>query len=347
MATKKDYYEILGVPRNATVDEIKAAYRKLALQFHPDRNKDSGAEEKFKEITEAYAALSDKEKRSVYDQYGHAGFDQRFSQEDIFRGANFSDFEDLFSQMGFDFGDSDSGSSPFGNIFGSMFSGAGRVRPIAAEKITLQEAAKGVSKTIELATCQKCKGAGQFRVSRSMGAFGRFVSVQPCPSCNGSGYITGKGEKINYKIPAGIHDRSLLQISGNAAIEIRVEQDHRFKREDDDLYLEAPISFATAALGGKINVPTLDGNAEVNIPAGTASHTLFRLASEGMPHMQARGKGDLFVRVIIQVPKNLSAEQKELLKEFEGESENGSDYSGKAKKDGAAGKKKGKGWFAF
>ena len=208
MATKRDYYEILGVPRNASRDQIKGAYRALALKYHPDRNKEAGAEEKFKEISGAYAVLSDDQKRATYDQYGHAGFDQRYSKEDIFRNAN---FEDLFREFGFSFG----GGSPFEDLFSSAFFGSGagrRSRGRGADlrydiHITLEEAAKGISKEIsfkrnrdcancggsgaepgsKVSACQKCGGRGQVQMIKRLGAFGSFTSVSTCPDCAGNG----------------------------------------------------------------------------------------------------------------------------------------------------------------
>ncbi len=388
MPSKRDYYEILGVPKTASVDEIKAAYRKLAMQFHPDRNKESGAEEKFKEISEAYAALSDQEKRKVYDQYGHAGFDQRFSQEDIFRGA---DFADLFRTMGFSFEGMDD-DSPFGPLFSQMFGHAGPQRGsnLASEvRVSLKEAAKGTTRTIEFRrnapcstcdglgaapgagfkNCAKCNGHGQVQTVRSLGGFGRISTVTACPACRGRGQLPGKDckdcsglgyrqkdEKVEVKIPAGIEDGMRLRMSGlgessqsgpgDLFVRVRVEQDSRFERDGENLYTELPISFATAALGGTVSAPTLDGEAEVSVPAGTQSHTLLRLRSMGMPALQGRGRGDLLVRVIVQVPKpgDLSDEQKEMLRKFDGKSADGAEN--KSSGDEKHGKKqKKKGWF--
>jgi len=249
MTAKRDYYEILGVKRSASKDELKDAYRTLALKFHPDRNKDAGAEDKFKEISEAYAALSDDAKRATYDQYGHSGFDQRYSQEDIFRNAN---FEDVFREFGFSFG---GGSSPFEDLFSSAFFGSpqgGRRRGRGADlrydiHISLEDAAKGFSKELSFSrhktcahcsgsgaepgskviTCQKCGGNGQVRSTRRMGPFGSFVSVTTCPSCNGQGSrpekpcseCSGRGsveatEKFSVDIPAGVDTGSQLRLEG-------------------------------------------------------------------------------------------------------------------------------------
>lgn len=252
MPAKRDYYEILGVKRSASKDELKDAYRTLALKFHPDRNKEAGAEDKFKEISEAYAVLSDDTKRATYDQYGHQGFDQRYSQEDIFRNAN---FEDVFREFGFSFG---GGNSPFEDLFSSAFFGApqgrrgrGRGADLRYDiHITLDEAAKGVSKEIsfrrekacprcsgsgaepgsKVIACQKCGGQGQVRSTRRMGPFGSFVSVTTCPSCNGQGSrpekpcgeCSGSGaveatEKFSVDIPAGVDTGSQLRLEGLGA----------------------------------------------------------------------------------------------------------------------------------
>ncbi len=249
MATKRDYYDILGVSKSSSKDEIKDSYRKLALKYHPDRNKEKGAEEKFKKISEAYAVLSDDEKRSAYDQFGHSGFDQRYSQEDIFRNV---DFEDVFREFGFSFG----GNSPFGNsIFSSFFGGS----PFSARQsargadlrydleITLEEAAKGTTKQIsfkhkkpcphcsgtgaepgtKIISCKTCNGKGQVRTSRRIGPFGSFTSISDCPECKGIGKTPEKGckkckgkgtvfssENLQVNIPAGIDTGDRLRLSG-------------------------------------------------------------------------------------------------------------------------------------
>ncbi len=370
---KADYYEILGVGKNADASEIKSAYRKLALKYHPDRNKESGAEAKFKEISEAYAVLSDEKKRGIYDQYGHDGFDQRFSQEDIFRGA---DFEDVFRSMGMDFGDSFFGDSIFSSMFGSMFSDSRR-RNVGADmgakiSITLLEAYTGTTKTIqiernapcshcsgtgahngELQSCAQCGGAGQVRSIQRLGAFGNISSIIPCPSCKGRGkkpkkecsHCNGLGfdrktEKIDVQIPAGISDGSRLRLenmgeygpdsNGDLYILVSILSDSNFERKADDLFTDVPISFATAVFGGEVALKSISGSQlVVKVPSGTASHTRLRLKGEGMPHLRSSRRGDLFVRVIIDVPKKLTNRQKELLQEFDGE---------KTKKGG---------WFVF
>ncbi|MFH0927268.1 MAG: molecular chaperone DnaJ [Candidatus Micrarchaeota archaeon] len=373
MPTKRDYYEVLGVQKNASVAEIKKAYRQLAIKYHPDKNKDPEAEEKFKELSEAYAVLSNEQKRAAYDRYGHAGFDQRFSQEDIFRGAN---FEEIFNSMGMDFGGAGFGDSIFSSLFGSMFSGARR-RDTGADlgahiEISLRDAYKGATKTIEMErnapchncsgsgaqpgsgfeNCQTCGGVGQVRRVQSLGAFGNIASVVTCPDCRGKGekpkkecsHCSGRGferknEKIDVEIPAGISDGSRLRLegmgeygsagSGDLYVLVSIPQDENFERRGDDLFTDVQISFPTAVLGGKISAKTISGSpAEITVPAGTKSHTRLRLKGEGMPNVHGRKRGDLYVRIIIDVPKKVSAKQKKLLLEFEGQ-------------------KPSKGWFAL
>jgi molecular chaperone DnaJ len=362
--TKRDYYEVLGVQKGAGKDEIKKAYRKLALKFHPDRNKDEGSAEKFKEISEAYAVLSDEKKREQYDQYGHAGFDQMYSREDIFRNANMRDFQDIFQDMGM-------GGDPFGGIFGSMFGnmfrgGGGRSRDIGADleievAISLEEAAKGIKKEItyhrskackrcsgsgnepgtKVQQCEACGGRGQVQQARRAGPMA-FYTVTTCPKCRGQGKraehpcksCAGSGkqsanEHLKIEIPPGIHSGMRLHMGGLGAygkdghgdlyVRVFVQPHERFERDGEDLWVKMPISFPRAALGGDVKVPTLFGHAKLHIPAGTQSHTVFRLRDEGMPRLKGRGKGDEMVRVIVDVPKKLTKKQKELLKEFEGE----------------------------
>ncbi|MCX8197047.1 MAG: molecular chaperone DnaJ [Candidatus Micrarchaeota archaeon] len=365
MATKRDYYEILGVPRNATLQQIKDAYRNLALKYHPDRNKEPGAEEKFKEISEAYAVLSDPEKRAAYDQFGHAGFDQRYTQEDIFRTTN---FEDIFREFGFGFE-----GSPFEDLFGSAFFGKEftKRRKRGADLrydlyLTLDEAAKGVTKVITykhnkacercggsgaepgsgFSTCSKCGGSGQIRTTKRLGAFGSFTSVSTCNACYGEGKkaekicssCKGNGakvveENVEVEIPPGVDTGSQLRLaglgengpggSGDLYVFVHVKEHPQFKRDGDDIYVDAEISFAQAALGAEIEVPTLFGKAKLKIPAGTQTHSLFRMKGMGMPNPHTKRKGDQYVRVIVKTPTNLSDKQKKLLAEFEAASKKG------------------------
>ncbi|MDD5331567.1 MAG: molecular chaperone DnaJ [Candidatus Nanoarchaeia archaeon] len=349
--TKKDYYETLGVSKGATKEEIKKAYKKLALKFHPDRNKESGAEEKFKEISEAYAVLSDDTKRSQYDQFGHAGFDQRYSQEDIFRGAN---FDDIFSEI---FGDSFGGS-----IFETFFGGSrGKRRYKGTDlrydlTITLKEAAKGVEKKIklnrsklceecegsgaeELKICSKCNGQGQVRINQRT-PFGIFTQIGTCNNCNGSGKeIVKKCKKCNYglieeedtlkiNIPAGVDSGTRLRIPGEGEynkhsdepgdlyIYIEVEDDDIFERQGNDLILEVPITFSQATLGDTIKVPTLEKEIEIKIPAGTQSGTIMKLKGKGIPYLNSSRVGDILVRINLITPTKLSKKQKDLFEEI-------------------------------
>ncbi|MCD6320583.1 MAG: DnaJ domain-containing protein [Candidatus Desulfofervidaceae bacterium] len=302
----KDYYEILGVPKNATQEEIKRAYRRLALKYHPDRNKSKEAEEKFKEINEAYAVLGDPEKRRQYDAMGAAGFHQRYTTEDIFR--NF-DIGDLFKDLGFGtddlfsylFGHKPRGTrrGPFGAHTGPFAGGYEHPRrtPVRGPDliyelpISLEEAAKGGEKTI---------------------AYER----------------SGRQEKIVVKIPPGVKTGQKLRLAGKGEfgptglagdlyIKIRVMEHSLFKREGDDLYIDRTITFSQAALGATVNVPTLEGKTlEVKIPPGTQSHTKLRLKGYGMPRLKEGGRGDLYVRVIVQVPKYLTPEQRKLIEEL-------------------------------
>lgn len=361
---KKDYYDVLGVARSASKAEIKKAYRKLAMKHHPDRNKGADATEKFKEVSEAYAVLSDEKKRAQYDQYGHAGFDQMYTTEDIFRTANMRDFEDIFSGFGF-------GSpfeSMFGSMFGQMFRGGYRspMKEYGADleteiEITLEEAAKGIKKEVNyhrskecsrckgsghepgttVKQCDTCAGRGQVQKTRRAGPMA-FYTVTTCGSCRGEGVIAEKPcrtcggsrkvsskEHIKVDVPAGIENGMMLHMgglgeygkdgAGGLYVRVCVKPHEQFERDGDDLWIKMPISFPNAALGGDVEVPTLFGKAKLHIPAGTQSHTVFRLKDEGMPRLKEKGKGDEMVRVIIDVPKKLTKKQKKLLKEFEGE----------------------------
>ena len=362
MSTKRDYYEILGVKKNATLDEIKKAYRASALRHHPDRvphEQKKEAEEKFKEISEAYAVLSDSQKRALYDQYGHSGIDQKYAYEDIFKGADFSSvfsdlgdfgfgggmFDEIFSDLGFD-------------IFGSRSRRGqrgkrGRDLEIAVG-IALEEAADGVEKTITLpryevcqtcagsgakpgskkAVCPQCKGAGRIRVSS-----GFFQLVQTCSRCRGEGKIIqalcpscqGEGRtkitrKIKVKIPAGVDSGSHLRIRGEGEqgstgrgdlyVVIEVRPHEVFQRHGNDILTEENISLSKAILGGETEVPTLGGRASMKIPAGTQSGKVFRLKGKGIPDVHGRGIGDELVRINVEIPTRLTAQQRSLIEEF-------------------------------
>lgn len=356
MASKRDYYEVLGVPRTASVDEIKDVYRKLAMQYHPDRNKAPEAEEKFKEISEAYAVLSDAEKRRQYDTLGHAGFDQRYTTEDIFRGA---DFESIFRDMGFNFG--------FGDLFSTIFGQRDfeervtRGRDLGYDlEITLEEAAHGTEKEIgfkriekcdvcggtgaALGTsprvCPSCRGAGRIqKVNRN--SFGTFVQVVPCPTCRGKGKIidsscptcrgTGllrKQRNITVKVPPGIDEGYQLRLQGQGEMSpesdspgdlyalIHVAHHPYFRRDEDDLLYDLKIGFPQAALGARVSVPTFEGNVDVDVAAGTQPGEVIRLKGKGMPKFRGYGRGDLLLRVDIAVPEKLTDQQKALLEQL-------------------------------
>ena len=349
---KRDYYEVLGVNRDASDDDIKKAYRKLAMKHHPDRNPDDkSAEEKFKEAKEAYEVLSDSQKRGAYDRYGHAGVDPSAG------GGGFG------GAQGFDgFGDA------FGGIFDEIFGGRGggggggpRVYRGADLRynleISLEEAARGVEKTIRIPvmeecgtchgsgakpgtqpkTCSTCGGSGQVRMQQ-----GFFSIQQTCPKCHGSGRMItdpcgdchGQGrvkkqKTLEVKIPAGIDEGMRLRHagfgeagvnggpSGDLFVEIHIKQHPVFEREGDDLHCEMPISFVTAALGGEIEIPTLDGAASIKIPTETQTGKVFRLRGKGIKNVRSGYHGDLHCHVVVETPVKLTDRQKELLREFE------------------------------
>lgn len=359
MAEKRDYYEVLGVQRGATKDQIKDAYRKLALQYHPDRNKSPEAEEKFKEISEAYAVLSDDQKRQQYDTLGHAGFDQRYTREDIFRGA---DFDSIFRDMGF--------GDIFRAFFGGGFGGGGfqeqinRGQDLEYElEISLEEAARGTEKEIEVPrtekcdvcggsgaapgsqarTCPRCNGAGKVQTMRKAG-FATFVQVIPCPTCGGRGRLidtpcnncrgTGlvrKRRRITVKIPMGIDEGYQLRLRGEGEmvgnggepgdlyVSVHVRPNELFVREDDDLLHVLIISYPLAALGGEATVPTLEGPTAIKIHPGTQPGETIRLRGKGMPRFRSYGKGDLLVRVSVAVPEKLTSKQRDLLQQLANE----------------------------
>lgn len=365
MAEKRDYYEVLGVQKTASKDEIKDAYRKLAMQYHPDRNKDTGAEERFKEISEAYAVLSDDQKRQQYDQLGHSGFDQRYSSEDIFRGA---DFDSIFHDMG------------FGDIFRTIFGGGGfggfggyeernRGQDLAYNlEITLEEAARGTEKEIEIPrtercevcggtgaapgssarVCPRCGGAGKIQNMRKAG-FATYVQVTACPTCKGKGKLIdspcsncrGSGlvrrrRKITVKVPMGIDEGYQLRLRGEGEmvadgepgdlyVVVHVRPNPQFMREGEDLWHVAIITYPQAALGANISVPTLDGSTTIKIHPGTQVGETITLRGKGMPRFRGYGKGDLLVRIGISVPERLTSQQRALLEQLA--KEFGSDVS--------------------
>jgi molecular chaperone DnaJ len=350
---KRDFYETLGVAKNASDEEIKKAYRKLAMKFHPDRNPDSKqAEDKFKEAKEAYEMLSDPQKREAYDRFGHAGVDPNMGGAGG-AGAGFSG--------GF--------SDAFGDIFGDIFGGGGGGRQRGGPQvyrgadlrynldITLEQAANGFDTTIRVpswdecdtchgsgakpgtsaTTCGTCGGHGQVRMQQ-----GFFSIQQTCPKCHGSGKViadpcspcAGSGrvkrnKTLEVKIPAGIDDGMRIRSTGNGEpgmnggppgdlyVEIHIKQHAVFQRDGDDLHCEMPISFAKAALGGEIEVPTLSGKVSFSVPEGTQSGKTFRLRSQGVKGVRSGFPGDLFCHVVVETPIKLTDRQKDLLREFE------------------------------
>ncbi len=351
MADKRDYYEVLGVQKGASDDEIKKAYRKMSKKYHPDLNQgDKTAEEKFKEVNEAYQVLSDPEKKERYDRFGHAGVDPNF-------GAGGGGFNGGFG--GFDFGDI------FGDIFGGFGGFGGRrngprrgadIRQNV--EISFNEAAFGCQKSIniskmdtcetchgtgakpgtQVSTCGRCNGTGQVQTQqRTM--LGYVTNVTTCPDCHGTGKIikepcrdcrgTGKvrrSKTIEINIPAGIDHGQTMQVSGKGEpgdrggpngdllVTIRIRPHDIFKRDGNNVNVAMPVSFVQAALGATLKVPTIDGVVEYDIPEGTQSGTRFRLRGKGIPYVNGRGRGDQYVTVNVEVPKNLTSKQKELLR---------------------------------
>jgi molecular chaperone DnaJ len=351
--SKRDYYEVLGVDKTATAEEIKKSYRKLAFKFHPDRNQDDDtAEDKFKEAAEAYEVLSDQERRQRYDQFGHAASGHTGGGGGF--GGGFSDPQDLFSNL-------------FGDMFGDAFGGGGRRGggrrgPAAGDSLrlrlnlSLEEAADGVKKTVEITrnelcgacsgsrckpgtspkTCQTCRGAGE--VAQSQGFFSiRAACPQcrgvgetiesPCVECRGQGLVSKKTE-ITVDIPAGIDTGHRLRVQGEGCaaigggprgdlfVDVELLDHEDLVRRDDDLYTDLDVSFPEVALGTKIDVPTLKSVVELKIPAGTQSGQVFRIPNQGMPRLRGGGQGSLYITVAVETPKKLTPEQRELLEQL-------------------------------
>lgn len=361
---KRDYYEVLGVAKTASDDEIKKAYRKLAMKYHPDRNPDNAeAEEKFKEAAEAYEILSDSEKRSMYDRMGHQAFEGGMGGGGGF-GGGFS-AEDIFSQ--------------FGDIFGGAFGGGGGRGQQRARRgsdlryvmeLTLEEAVRGVKKTItftapapcetcdgkgsknpnDVETCKTCHGAGQVRMQQG------FFSVQqtcstcrgqgriiknPCNTCHGSG-VKDRQQTLEVTIPAGVDNGDRVRLtgkgeairdgqSGDLYVEVVVREHEIFQRDGADLYMDVPVSIADAALGKEIEIPTLEGRVSLKIPEGTQTGKMFRLRGKGVKPVRTSMQGDLLCRIVIETPVNLTARQRELLKELQ-ETLDGDDHKSSPKK---------------
>ena len=359
---KRDYYEVLGVNKDATDDDLKKAYRKLAMKWHPDRNPDNPrAEEHFKEAKEAYEVLADSGKRSAYDQFGHAGVDPHTAGAG--GGAGFGD---IFSDI-------------FGEIFGGNRGARGTVFRGADLRynleLTLEQAAHGFETRIRIpamspcetckgsgarpgsqpTVCPSCRGAGQVRLSQ-----GPFSIAQTCPRCHGSGSVvpnpcgtcSGTGrvklqKTLAVKIPAGVDEGDRVRLTGEGEpgvnggppgdlyVQVHVKPHGVFQRDHDDLHCEMPISITTAALGGEIEIPTLDGSAKIRVPAETQTGRTFRLKAKGIKGVRSQGTGDLFCHVVVETPVSLTSRQRELLREFEGISA----------QDSARHNPRAKGWF--
>lgn len=352
--SKRDYYEMLGIDKNSSPEEIKKAYRKLAMKYHPDKNPgDNTAEAKFKEISEAYEVLSSPEKKQRYDQFGHAGVNGGQGGFEGFGGG--AGFEDIF-----------------GDIF-DMFGGGSSRRSRGPQKgadvryettISFEEAAFGVEKTIQfhkdetchtcdgtggkpgtsVKTCPECNGAGEVRYAQRT-PLGQIVNVRPCSKCRGAGKVVevpcstcgGKGlerklKKIKLTIPPGVDNGSVMSIRGEGEpgqkggphgdvyVVMRVMPHKIFERDGYNIYCEIPITFAQAVLGHELEVPTLEGKVKYKIPEGTQTGTVFRLKAKGISNVKGYGKGDQFVKVVIETPKKLNEKQKEIIRQFAAES---------------------------
>ena len=346
---KRDYYEVLGVNRDADEEAIKKAYRRLAMKHHPDRNPDNPkAEELFKEAKEAYEVLTDASKRAAYDRYGHAGIDPRAGMAGAAGGAGFSNFADAFGDI-------------FGDIFNQARGGRSSVYRGADLRdnleVPLEQAARGTETRIRIPTyedcatckgtgakpgtqprtCPTCEGEGQVRLQQGFFSIqqtcpkchgtGKIIA-EPCPTCHGSARVK-KQKTLSVKIPAGVDDGDRIRLSGEGEpgvnggppgdlyVQIQVKAHPVFQRDHDDLHCEMPVSFATAALGGEIEIPTLDGSAKIKIPQETQSGKVFRLRGKGIRGVRSREHGDLLCHVVVETPVNLTERQRELLREFD------------------------------
>ncbi len=351
--SKRDFYEVLGVSRDSSERDIKKAYKRLAMKYHPDRNQgDESAAEKFKEVKEAYEILLDPQKKAAYDQYGHAAFEQGgMGGGGGFGGGAGADFGDIFGDV-------------FGDIFGGgrRGGGGGHRAQRGADlrynmELTLEEAVRGVSKEIEVPTlvncepcngsgakkgtspetCSTCHGHGQVQMRQ-----GFFAVQQTCPTCNGTGKIIkdpcnechGQGRQqktktLNVKIPAGVDTGDRIRLSGEGEagemgapagdlyVQVHVKEHHIFERDGNNLYCEVPVSFAMAALGGEVEVPTLDGRVNLKVPTETQTGRMFRMRGKGVKGVRGGAIGDLIVKLVVETPVNLSSRQKELLRELE------------------------------
>jgi len=356
---KRDYYEILGISRDASPQEIKKAYRRLAIKYHPDRNPDNSkeAEEKFKEVSEAYKILSEPEKRQIYDQYGHAGLEAEVGAGAGFGGFGFDPFK-IFEEV---FGRGSFGGDIFGDFFGRR-ARAGEAQPGSdlhyTLEISFEEAAFGTEKEIRIGryepcssckgsgikpgsgpeTCPTCKGSGYVSVSQGFFSISRTCTQcqgrgtiirDPCRQCRGAGR-TRTNRKIKVKIPAGVDHGAHLRLGGQGEaglhggppgdlyVSLRVRPHPIFERDGNNIICEVPISFAQAALGGKVTVPTLNGKVKLTIPPATQTNKIFRLRDRGIPYLHSSSRGDQLVKVVVETPVSLNEEQKELLRKFDG-----------------------------
>jgi len=344
---KRDYYEVLGVAKDVSAAELKKAYRRVAMKFHPDRNPDDpSAEEKFKEANEAYEVLSDEQKRSVYDRHGHAGVDQQSGMG----GGGSANFSDIFGDV-------------FGDIFGGSGGGRGRGGPARGSDLrynldlSLEEAVKGTSVQIKIPTlvgCKPCSGTGAKAGSKPMTCGtcaghgqvrmqqGFFSVQQTCPTCRGRGTLIsdpckschGQGrveetKTLSVKVPSGVDTGDRIRLtgegeagpdggpSGDLYVQVSVRKHDIFQRDGADLYCEVPIDFVDAALGGELEVPTLDGRVKLKVPAETQTGKLFKLRGKGVTPVRGGAVGDLLCRVVVETPVSLTSKQKDLLKEFQ------------------------------
>ncbi|MFQ6372214.1 molecular chaperone DnaJ [Shewanella sp. YIC-542] len=361
--SKRDYYEVLGIARDASERDIKKAYKRLAMKYHPDRNPgDKEAEAKFKEVKEAYEILTDDNKRAAYDQFGHAGVDPSRGGAGGFGGGG-ADFNDIFGDV-------------FGDIFGGGRRGGGHRQPARGAdlrynlELSLEEAVRGVNRELRIptlttcdqcngsgakkgtsaTTCGTCHGSGQVQMRQ-----GFFAVQQTCPTCHGRGKIIkdpcskchgdGRVEKsktLSVKIPAGVDTGDRIRLAGEGEagefgapagdlyVQVTVREHPIFVRDGNNLYCEVPISFAKAALGGEVDVPTLEGRVSLKIPAETQTGRMFRLRGKGVKSVRSHAVGDLLCKVVMETPVNLSERQKELLREFEGTLSGSGKHSPKA-----------------
>jgi molecular chaperone DnaJ len=353
----EDYYDVLGVQKSATAEQIKEAYRSLAMKYHPDRNKDKGAEENFKKINEAYAVLGDAEKRKQYDMFGAEQFGARYTTEDIFRGF---DFDRVFRDLGFNLGFDDDFASMFGFGQGAARGGSVGSDILARMNVTLQEAAHGTKKSLRVRhikpcdrckgqgyepgtsvhKCDRCNGSGRMRETRRT-PFGMIQTIGACPKCSGTGKmfesvckkcggrsLVQDEDDVEVSVPKGIDTGARLRLrgvgdygrdgAGDLYIDVEVQKDKTFRREGDNLAVDVHVPLSVALLGGTVQVPTLDGKKSVDVGEGTQNGTKVVIKGEGMPRFRGNGTGDETANILVDIPKHLTKEQKELVRKFAG-----------------------------